>query len=320
MGRAPGARNALSGVQARQAGNYVARCKGRGMEFDETRPYVAGDDVRSLDWKVTARSGRPHTKLFREERERPVFIAVDYRPAMFFATRGVFKSVLAARLAALLSWNAQRRGDRLGGQILGGGGLVENKPRHGRGALLQWLQCLVDEHPGARADIDKASFKSPHPNPLPGGEGTFGIHVAEINAKTAGLARAGRSRSQPGFNQSLTSLARHARPGSLVYLLSDFRGLEQAGELALGRLAAHCQVVLVFIYDPFERQPPSGGGLRISDGPREALLSSAAAAAQQQRFAALSTRLQNLTRRYGVRLIDCPTTTDPWHLTGINHA
>ena len=89
-------------IRARQGGSYMSAFKGMGMEFDEVRPYQPGDEVRHLDWRVTARTGRPHTKLFREERERPILLWVDYRANMFFATRGVFKSVLAARAAALL--------------------------------------------------------------------------------------------------------------------------------------------------------------------------------------------------------------------------
>ena len=90
--------------------------------------YQPGDDVRRIDWRVTARTDKPHSKIFREERERPLFISVDYRSSMTFATRGVFKSVQAARLAGLLAWAALRRGDRIGGQIFADSGCQELKP------------------------------------------------------------------------------------------------------------------------------------------------------------------------------------------------
>ena len=90
-------------LRSLQSGGYVSRFKGRGMEFDEARLYQPGDDIRSIDWRVTARTGKAHTKLYREERERPVFVSVDNRSAMHFATRGVFKSVLATKLAGLLA-------------------------------------------------------------------------------------------------------------------------------------------------------------------------------------------------------------------------
>jgi Uncharacterized conserved protein (some members contain a von Willebrand factor type A (vWA) domain) len=81
--------------------------------------------VRRIDWRVTARTDKPHSKIFKEERERPMFIAVDYRATMAFATRGVFKSVQAARLAGLLAWAALKQGDRIGGQIFSDAGCQE---------------------------------------------------------------------------------------------------------------------------------------------------------------------------------------------------
>ena len=101
-------------VNSLQTGAYVSHFRGRGMEFDESRPYQPGDDPRSIDWRVTARSTEAYTKLFREERERPVLVVVDLRAAMHFATRGCFKSVNACRAAALVAWAAHHRGDRLG--------------------------------------------------------------------------------------------------------------------------------------------------------------------------------------------------------------
>lgn len=273
LGRFPPPPKSFKSANARQAGGYLSHYKGRGMEFDETRPYVPGDDVRNLDWKVTARSGgRVHTKLFREERERPVLISVDYRPAMFFATRGVFKSVLAARLAAMLAWSTQRRGDRIGGQIVRAETMKELKPQHGRAAVMQWLMLLAEEH------------------------------------------QAPSDTSQPLFDKSLVRLASHARPGSLVYVFSDFRELGSAAETALARLARHCQVVLAFIYDPFEQQPPGNGPLRLSDGQRETLLLAGNAASQRRRFEARRQYLQSLARRHNLRMVECPTTSDSWSL------
>lgn len=129
--------------RAAQSGDYLSPFKGRGMAFDETRLYQPGDDVRRMDWRVTARTDKPHSKVFREERENPLFLCVDYGPTMAFATRGVFKSVQAAKLAALFAWSALQQGDRIGGQIFAAEGCLELKPRSGRGALLRFLNALV---------------------------------------------------------------------------------------------------------------------------------------------------------------------------------
>lgn len=130
-------------IRAAQSGNYLSRFKGRGMAYAETRLYQPGDDVRRMDWRVTARTEKPHSKVFCEERERPLFISVDYRPSMAFATRGVFKSVQAAKLAAILAWAAQQQGDRIGGQIFSAQGCLELKPRAGKAGLLRFFNGLV---------------------------------------------------------------------------------------------------------------------------------------------------------------------------------
>ncbi|MDD5037504.1 MAG: DUF58 domain-containing protein, partial [Methylococcaceae bacterium] len=260
-----------AGIRAAQGGNYLSSFKGRGMEFDETRPYVQGDDMRSLDWRVTARTGSPHTKLFREERERPVFLSVDGRAAMFFATRGVFKFVQAARLAALTAWSAQRHGDRVGGQIFTENGGIELKPEHGRRAVLHLLQKLVEA--------------SPSPDD-PGAS---------------------------GLDQALARLVQHARPGSLVLLFSDFRGLGESGKSSLIRLRRHCDLALVFLSDPLESQLPASGRFRFAHGGRELSLdaSPAAAAAHADRFAQRRETVAQLARRHGTRFMPCLTTEDP---------
>ena len=96
-----------------QAGQAPSPLRGRGMEYAESREYVAGDDARHIDWRVTARSGRTHTKLFQAERERVTLIVADTDPALYFGTRTRFKSVQAARVGAVAAWSAQRRGDRI---------------------------------------------------------------------------------------------------------------------------------------------------------------------------------------------------------------
>lgn len=262
-----------SGVRAALGGNYLSSFKGRGMEFDETRPYCPGDDVRNLDWRVTARTGKTHTKLFREERERPVFLSVDARAAMFFATRGVYKFVQAARLAALTAWSAQRHGDRVGGQIFTERDSLELRPEHGRRAVLHLLQKLVQAAPQGDA------------------------------AERAGS----------GLEEALARLARHARPGSLVFVFGDFRGLSRAGESSLIRLRRHCDVTLAFIHDPLEQRLPDSGRYRFSHQGRELLLdaSPAAAAAHEARFNQRRESVAALARAHGMRFIPCPTTADP---------
>jgi len=87
-------------VNSTFSGLYSSVFRGTGLDFEEVRDYREGDDIRNMDWRVTARAGEPHVKLYTEERERPVVVMLDLNPGMFFGTRGAFKSVIAARAAA----------------------------------------------------------------------------------------------------------------------------------------------------------------------------------------------------------------------------
>ena len=257
-------------IRAAQSGNYVSHAKGRGMAFAETRLYQPGDDVRRMDWRVTARTDKPHSKIFQEERERPLFISVDYRPAMQFATRGVFKSVQAARLAGLLAWAAQQQGDRIGGQIFAAEGCMELKPRTGRSALLHFFNALVQPR-----------YTSADNNTL---------------------------------EHALSRLQHHARPGSRVYIISDFRGLDSMAENHLALLARHCEVVLLHVFDPLEVELPDKGRYRFTDKIRDLVIDSGDRKIlfdYQQQFRRRRAHLQQLSQKLRLDLISCGTHQTP---------
>ncbi len=263
--------------RAFQAGHHLSPYKGSGMAFDEVRPYAAGDDVRNFDWKVTARTGEPHTKLFREERERPVHLLLDLRPGMFFATRGRFKSVLAAAIAALLGWHAHHGGDRVGGVVLSAAGPVAFPPRRDRRSVLRLL-------------------------------GEVARRLQSERPADAGSA---------GLGQTLLRLEPLIRPGSRLHLISDFRGLDEAMQHALHRIARHSSVNLVFVHDPLERELPPPGLYRVSDGTRAVTLDSADPALRREhqfRFRQRLEQLEELARHPGIDLLTCPTEGDPVRL------
>ncbi|GAA0853586.1 DUF58 domain-containing protein [Aliiglaciecola litoralis] len=133
-------------IQSKLAGSYLAKTKGRGMEFDEARHYQPGDDIRAIDWRVTARTGKTHTKLYREEKERPIFILADLSSSMHFGTQLLFKSVQVAHLASLIAWAASSRGDRVGGLIYNQHRHTELKPFTRQKAVLGFLHGLIDMH------------------------------------------------------------------------------------------------------------------------------------------------------------------------------
>jgi uncharacterized protein (DUF58 family) len=264
--------------RSQQNGGYVSRFKGRGMEFDEARLYQPGDDIRSIDWRVTARTGKTHTKVFREERERPVFISLDNRHTMQFATRGVFKSVLAAKLAAVLAWSAEFHSDRIGGQIFSDQACRELKPQNGRHAVLRFLSAITD----------KSNFNPNIASPM-------------VTSKITLTLILGR-------------LTQHARPGSLVYIISDFRGINDQSEAHIAKLAQHCEVVLIFIYDPLESSLPTNGRYRFTDNERDVVINTNDPIQQltyQHRFNQRKQKLEFLAKKMRLKLIQCSTTEDP---------
>ena len=271
-------------VRARHADVRRSPFKGRGMEYDESRLYQPGDDVRYLDWRVTARTGKPHTKLFREERERPVFLWVDYRAPMFFATRGCFKSVVAARIAALLAWSAVHEGDRLGSVIFNDGDHSEIKPQRGKTGALRLFHEL------ARL-------------------GGIGQGIGADASRTEDAADPHRAPAQ-----ALSRLAHIARRGSLLFLISDFRGFDESAQTRLLQLAAHSETLLAFVSDPLERRLPPPGRYRVSDGRRNLDFDAGDARAAADYAAAHARRVGRLrafARKAGVGFLQCQTDADP---------
>lgn len=148
---------------AARTGTHSSRWRGRGVDFRESRIYQPGDDIRHMDWRVTARSGRPHTKLFEEEREHGLLLMIDLNPGMHFGTRVRFKSVQAARAASLLAWMAVANGDRVGAIGFGGGIHAEVKPASGRRgalhvlrALRDWDHAAIDEQESLSSALERA--------------------------------------------------------------------------------------------------------------------------------------------------------------------
>jgi len=219
------------------SGGQVSPFKGRGIDFEEVRRYQAGDDVRHMDWRVTARTGHPHLKLFREERERPVFFLVDFSPSMLFGTKVAFKSVVAARATALLAWVSMKKGDRVGAVLSSEQGHKELRPAGGRGSVLRLIHAMADLHGVARTA---------------GAQSTQNTELPLVSA--------------------LKRVIRTVRPGSQIFLVSDFVGLDSQCESAMARLGVHNELVCIMPFDPLEAIPPPPGMYKVSDGIRSTWL------------------------------------------------
>ena len=261
-------------IHARQGGAYLSSFKGRGMEFDESRIYLPGDDIRSMDWKVTARTGEAHTKVFREERERPVLLWLDLNPSMFFATRGAFKSVVATKAAALLAWSATANNDRLGALVFSGNNHLEIRPKRGKSGALDFIRRTCN-------------------------------HPAWKNGHTTTQVR--------DMALSLSRLRKVAKPGSLLFLLSDFREIDAQAKSHLTNISKHNDIVLINIYDPIETMLPSSGSYKVSDGINETPLYASNKKLRNtyhQRFLQRQEELRKLCQQQRMHLMSISTQDD----------
>lgn len=173
------------------AGTYASVFRGQGLNFEEVREYREGDDIRNMDWKVTARTNEPHLKVYREERERSVVLCVDKGPHMHFGTRSTFKYIQAARAAALLGWAANTQGDRVGGMLFGDAitGIQHYRPTKDRRALWRLLHDLAE--PSNRATAGEDSLERVLTRADRGaGTGALVFVIADFNERQSGLERA----------------------------------------------------------------------------------------------------------------------------------
>ena len=261
---------------ANLAGGRQSNFRGRGIEFDEVRRYQPGDDLRTLDWRVTARTGFAHTKLYHEERERPLILVADQRQSMFFGSQRSFKSVQAVHAAALLAWSGIAGGDRVGGLVLSNSAHHEVRPRRSHRNVLRFLElCEQYNH--------RLSASPPPEDSL-------------------------------DFSTALRDLRRIARPGSALFLISDFSDWSQRAYEQLGLLERHCEIYALAISDPLERELPPAGIYRVSDGRTEQTIDTAPRKLRksyqqvfEQRFDSLANDLAQL----GIPLLELSTINSP---------
>jgi uncharacterized protein (DUF58 family) len=218
-------------ILSQQSGLHISKFRGRGVDFSEVRAYQQGDDIRSIDWRVMARTGKAHTKLYAEERERPALVVLDQSDSMFFGSRVAFKSVIAAQIAALLAWATLQRGDRSGGIIFSDNELRDIKPRRSRHAVLALLEQTI---------------RFNH---------TLNCHN-----------RQQQSSKVVTFSDALQHARRITKPGSELFIISDFQNFDSTTQRHLFQLAQHNDVVCVMIQDPMEAELPKPGLYNISDG------------------------------------------------------
>lgn len=211
------------------AGRMQSSMRGRGLTFEELRNYLPGDDIRSIDWRVTARTNKPVVRVYSEEKERPALIVVDQRINMFFGSRLAMKSVTAAEVAMLCAWRILGSGDRIGGFVFNDGTIDEVKPHRSRNAVIAFADKIAQHNRMLEADAPQASSGS------------------QLDAVLA----------------SVSNIAHHDH---LVVIISDFDGHTAATRDWLLRLSGRNDVICILIYDPFLLDLPTAGNIVVSGG------------------------------------------------------
>ena len=211
-----------------QAGSRLSKLRGRGVDFSEVRLYQPGDDVRSIEWRVTARKNKPHTKVFREERERPTLLVIDQSQSLFFGSRVRLKSVAAAEFGATAAWRALAHNDRVGGLILGNERTPVHKPMRSVKAVARLLSDLAGQNQA--------------------------------------LSRHSRLLNPAHYRDSLQRIRRLAPNNFRIVLISDFLTSTEAWQDVVPNLARHNELTLVRVADPLERALPKAARYSITDG------------------------------------------------------
>lgn len=274
-------------VHSLLSGRYASRMRGRGLNFEEIRDYRSGDDVRSIDWKVTARLQSPHVRVFNEERDRQGLLVVDQRLSMFFGTRRAMKSVTAAEIAAVVAWRILSVGDRVGGIVFNDRSIEEVRPQRSRRIVLQYLTKLAEQN------------------------------------QALGVGR-GITRDAAMLNRALDRIRRVASHDATVVIFSDFDGADETTRHAIAALAAHNTVIAVLIHDPSQSELPAAGRMTVTDGELQIALDVAHGSTRQNILDMSKTRLRSVfewTRDFGVPVLPLSTAEEPvnqlHHLLGL---
>jgi uncharacterized protein (DUF58 family) len=255
------------------AGRHASRLRGRGLNFEEIRRYLPGDDIHNMDWRVTARTRQPHVRVYTEERDRPVLLLIDQRQSMFFGSRRAMKSVVAAEAAALAAWRVLQAGDRVGAIVFDDADAVEVPPHRSEQQVLRILETVVKKNHAMRVDPERQA------NPAM-------------------------------LNRVLERGTRVALHDHLVCLIGDGAGADAESVRHITLLSAHNDVLATFIYDPLEATLPDAGRLVMVEGELQLEVNTADRGLReryQTEFEQRLARMQELSRQRQIPVLPLST-------------
>jgi len=255
-------------------GKNVSKLRGRGLNFEELRHYRPGDDIRAMDWKVTQRTGKPHVKVFTEEKERNIFIAVDQRSSMFFGSTHKMKSVVAAEIASLIAWQVSQGGDRIGSLVFNDG-----------------LSKLIPAKRGKQQVI-----------------GILSEITKQNHALEAGITDENTSDSLIAMLKQLNQVVKH---NALVILISDGSGWNEQSTTLLKKIRQHNEIVTCRVFDPLEENLPQISQMVVSDGKSQIQFSASNTEIQQKFSDTIKQQIENyqtIMNKYRIPFFSIDTT------------
>lgn len=255
------------------SGRHASKLRGRGLNFEELRDYLPGDDTRNIDWKVTARTGTPHVRVYTEEKDRSVWLLIDQRVSMFFGSRQRMKSVVAAEVAAISAWRVLSVGDRVGALVFDDNEVSVIQPHRSRERVIQILKQVTKKN----RQLNASPGLKPNPDKL---------------------------------NEALKQVSTLARHDCLVCLITDGDGINSETRRHVTRLSEHNDVLTALVYDPLERDLPPSGRLRFADneGQLEADTSNRKLRSGfQKEFEKKLDRIESASRRFSIPVITLDT-------------
>lgn len=216
-------------VNSALSGKNASKLRGRGLNFEELRHYRPGDDIRSMDWKVTRRTGKPHIKVYSEERERNVYIVVSQSKSMFFGSENKMKSVVAAEISALIAWQITNGGDRVGAIVFNENDVKVVPAKRGRQHVVNVLTEIVKKN-----------------------------HQLKVGESQDG--------SIHSINNALTKLSHICGHNALIIIIGDGQSWDNEATDKVKKLRQHNEVIAVRVFDPLEVKLPKMGQMVVSDG------------------------------------------------------
>lgn len=245
-------------------GHILTRIRGRGIDFDATREYQAGDDIRNMAWRVTARSLKPHIKMYHVEKERPVWLAVDLSPSLYFGTRCMFKSVSSIKQAAYLGWSYLLKRERIGVLI---------------------------------ATEEKTQVFKPHSS-----EQNY-LPILKTLSECSSLQPAYDGKNY--LQNLLLTLQQQVRSDNLIFILSDFFHFDDEIQKLILHISQRAQVILTFVYDPFEAEPPPPHQYILTNGQQKIVFNmndEKSRSEYRQQFQSKQNALIKFSRDYNIAL------------------